>query len=313
MTNFDDVGWGDEDVADVVADALRDGEATVKEDRESADVVRRQDHEAQIDAAVARAVEAATPGLDKIPAPYEPSGDGELTSEDERNLAACMAGVELLNTGYWIAGKSLATMATARLFRKLKHKDRPGEFYTRIEDWAWWEHSLRLSKVNKLMASWDIAEELARRGFNPPEGQVRELVPLRNKHGMNAAIGLYEFVHQATGGKLTAANLRQTVAILPGDLALKDDDGPAVIQQKLTELTADGAEQAENAAPRGTSTLPVQLKRGVDRRAIALADKMGRGRIPRADVIVKLLEAFADEQDTRVFDAVYERMKSASE
>jgi hypothetical protein len=51
------------------------------------------------------------------------------------------------------------------------------------------------------------------------------------------------------------------------------------------------------------------LKRSVDSRAIALANELNRSRIPRAQVELHLLQAFADEEDPTVFNAVLECMK----
>ncbi len=54
--------------------------------------------------------------------------------------------------------------------------------------------------------------------------------------------------------------------------------------------------------------MPAELKRDVDRRAVALTDRLDRGRIDRQVVLGHLLAAFADESDSRVFD----RMKKAA-
>ncbi|MCG8971850.1 hypothetical protein [Streptomyces sp. CL12-4] len=296
-----DLGWGDEEEPEQAADTL-----TVVD--RARDVHRQQTQATLIAEHVAAAVEEARPGLDKIPDPVEPAGEGELTAEEKERLDVCVGGVELLTTAFWIAGKSLDTIATGRLFRRIPHKLKPGEYYTTIEDWCWTEHGIKQTRCSKLRAGWRIGQALAARGYDAPEGQVRELVPLKNKHGLNAAVALYEVVVQADGkDKVTAERLRETVKMLPGDLALKDDEDADQIARML-EGVLENAEPKELPA---STAIPAAVRRSVDRRAVALADVLNRSRIPRTEVERHLLEAFADEDDTTVFDAVLARMKHA--
>ncbi|MER8103848.1 hypothetical protein [Kitasatospora sp. NPDC094016] len=295
-------GWDDEDATEAAVKTLVNTSKRATEERRSAadqDMAER----------IKKAVEAARPGLDKIPDPVEPSGDGDLTPEEEERLAACVEGVELLSTAYWVAGKSLDTIAVGRLFRRLPHKLEPTRCYTTIEEWAGVEHGIKQSRCSKLRAGWELGEVLNASGYTAPEGQVRELVPLKNRHGLKAALGVYQLVVEAVGAdKVTAERIRETVRLLPGDLALSDDDDPQVIAHVLH----DAIEAAEPAEPKPSAALSTELKRDVDRRAVALADRLDRGRIDRQEVLGHLLAAFADESDNRVFDAVFERMKKAS-
>jgi len=185
---------------------------------------------------------------------------------------------------------------------KLPHKLEPDRCYRTTEEWAETEHGISRSRCGKLRAGWELGELLDQRGHTAPEGQVRELV--RNRHGLNAAIGVYELVADAVGSdKVTAARLRETIALLPGDLTISEDD-PAEIARAL----AGALEGTPPPAP--APGLPPALRRDVERRAVALADRLDRGRIPRNEVLAHLLAAFADEHDTRVFEAVLERMKT---
>lgn len=258
--------------------------------------------------AFAAGAEAARVGLDKIPDPVDPETDGDLTPAEEERLKECVAGVDLLTTATWVAAKSLDTMAVGRLFRMLPHKTEPGRCYTTIDEWAWVEKGIKQSRCSKLRAGWEIGEVLLARGYDVPEGQVREIVPVKNVHGLNAAIGAYELVVEAVGAeKVTAEQLRGVVQLLPGDLALKDDADPLIIAEALK----GAVEKAEPAPPTGPA-IPAAVRRDVDRRAVALADQLNRGRIPRNEVLRYLLQAFADETDNRVFDVVLERMKQTS-
>lgn len=294
-------GWGDDDAADAAATSLSLTAARVEQERQSIT-------EQALAERITAAVDAARPGLDKIPDPVEPAGDGDLTGDEKTRLDACIAGVELLSTAYWVAGKSLDTMAQGRLFRNLTHKLEPDRSYRTIDEWAWNEHGIAVSRCLKLRDSWQLGEVLAARGYKAPEGQIRPLIPFLKQHGLKAAVGVYEMVVHAVGrGKITADRLREALELLPGNLDLSDHDDPAVIAQVL-HSTLDGSEPPE---PKPSNVLPASLKRDVDRRAVALADRLKRGRLARTEVLTHLLAAFTDEQDPRVFDVVYERMKTS--
>ncbi|WP_399554041.1 hypothetical protein [Streptomyces anulatus] len=301
MTDKDfGLDWGDEEEPGDAIDVLDAADDRLKLDRQKAEA-----------ALFAAAVEQARPGLDKIPDPVDPAGEGELTTEEKESLDLCVGGVELLSTAFWVAGKALDTMATGRLFRRTPHKLKPGEFYTTIDEWSWVEHGIKPSRCNKLRHAWQIGEVLAARGYNAPEGQVREIVPLSKKHGLNAAVALYQVVADSVGAdKVTANRLREAVAMLPGDLALKDDEDADQIARMLSGLL-DSAELAELPAP-AAPAIPPAIRRAVDRRAIGLADKLNRSRIPRTEVERHLLEAFADDTDPTVFEAVLARMRQAT-
>lgn len=303
MKEFELDGWDDDDAANSAATSLTRTAERVEDERQALT-------EQALAERITAAVNAARPGVDKVPNPVGPAGTGDLTAEEQERLAACEAGIELLSTATWVAGKSLDTIATGRLFRKLPHKLEPDRCYTTIEEWAYVEYSISRPRCSQLRDGWQLGEVLTARGYKAPEGQVRELVPFQKRHGLKAAVGVYEMVVQSVGAtKVTAGRLREAVSMLPGDLALSDDDDPQVIAQTL----AGTIESAEVPAPRTPSAPHAELKRHVDRRAVALANRLDRGRIPRGEVLIHLLEAFADEQDPRAFDAVFDRMKKADQ
>lgn len=299
MKDFELDGWDDDD-------ASTDAATSLTRTAERAEEERHTLNEQALAERITAAVDAARPGLNKIPDPVEPASNGDLTADERERLEACVAGVELLSTATWVAGKSLDTMACGRLFRKLPHKLEPERCYTTIEEWAENEHGISRARCSQLRAGWQLGEVLNARGYKAPEGQVRELVPFQNKHGLKAAVGVYEMVVEAVGAdKVTAKRLRETVKLFPGDLALSDDDDAHVIAQSL----AVAIEGAEPPTPKPSTALPDSLKRDVDRRSVALADQLNRGRIPRHEVLSHLLAAFVE--DSRVFDVVFERMKTS--
>lgn len=294
MSEFE-LGWGDEEEPDQTADTLT-----------AANLHRQEKQVAQIAAAVNSAVEAVRPGLDKIPDPVEPAGDGELTAEELERLELCEQGLALHKTAWFMAGKSLDTVATGKLFRRTKHKLEPERFYGTIEEWAEVEKGISVSKCSQWRAAWPIGEVLMAREYDAVPGQVRELVPVKNTYGLNAAVAVYVLVADTVGAdKVTAARLRETVKLMPGDLKLEDDEDPDTLAKTIKGVLLG------ELPPSGVPAIPPAVTRAVDARAIALANNLERGRIPRSEVQLHLLQAFADEEDSTVFDAVLERMRHA--
>ncbi|MEU5748278.1 hypothetical protein ABZ804_22400 [Streptomyces sp. NPDC047726] len=290
MSDFN-LGWGDEEEPDQTADTLTAVDRT------------RQDKQA---AQLASAVEAARPGLDKVPDPVEPAGEGELTAEEQERLRLCDEGIDLGNQAWFIQGKALDTIATGRLFRATPHKLEPGRNYATIEEWAEVEKGVSVGQCSKLRAAWDIGEVLAARGFKPNPGQVREIIPVKTAFGLNAAVAVYVMVADAAGpSKITAARLRETVKMLPGDLELDQDDDVDVLAKTIKGVLVNEAPAVALPA------IPAAVHRAVERRALDMANVLDRGRIPRTEVQRHLLEAFADPDDTVVYDAVLDRLKKA--
>ncbi|MBZ6253659.1 hypothetical protein KVH27_35510 [Streptomyces olivaceus] len=275
------------------ADRLAKGSRATEKEREAAVLAR-----------VEAAVEEAQPGLHKIPDPVEPAGEGVLTAEEEERFRLCQDGIDLHTIAWFMMGKSLDTVATGRLFRATPHKLEPERCYETIEEWAEVEKGISVSKCNQYRAAWPIGEVLTARGYEANPGQVRELVPVKNAFNLNAAVAVYVLVADTVGGgKVTAGRLRETVKLMPGDLKLDDEEDPEALAKTIKGVLLG------ELPPSGIPAIPPAVKRAVDSRAISLADELNRGRIPRAQVQLHLLQAFADEEDPTVFNAVLERMK----
>ncbi|MGW8387066.1 hypothetical protein ACWGMW_07960 [Streptomyces albidoflavus] len=288
-----ELGWGDEDEPEQTATAL-----------DTVDNSRQENQAARTAAEIAAAVEKAKPGLDKIPDPVEPEGDGALTASEELRFRECDQGVDLGNKAWFIQGKALDTMAVGRLFRATRHKLEPERCYETIEEWAYLEKGISVSKCSQLRAAWPVGEVLAARKFDANPGQVREIVPVKNAYGLNAAVALYVLASEQAGAhKVTAALLRELVRLLPGNLELNEDDDVDVLAKTIRGQLVT-PEQAQS-----TPRVPPAVTRAVDRRAVDLANALDRGRIPRNEVQLHLLQAFSDPDDTTVYNAVLERMK----
>lgn len=301
MTDFE-IGWDNVPNAGVRSPAER--LAKTGEEREASVTADRQQAIAR---AVEEAVEAVRPGLDKIPDPVEPVGDGDLTPEEQERFALCNQGIELHDTAWFMLGKSLDTIATGKLFRRTRHKLEPERLYKTIEEWAEVEKGISVSRCSQLRASWEIGEVLKARGYDSNPGQIRELVPVKNAYGLNASVAVYVLVADTVGAdKVTADRLKQTVKLLPGDLQVQDDDDPEVLAKTIQGVLLG------TALPAPAPAVPPAVRRAADRRAIDLANVLNRGRIPRTEVERALLEAFADQEDSTVYDAVLTRLKKAA-
>ncbi|MFF4902315.1 hypothetical protein [Streptomyces sp. NPDC001068] len=280
------------------AEKLAKNEKTTEEQRAAA-------RASQIEKAVAEAIEDARPGLHKVPDPVEPAGEGALTDEEQVRYRECLEGVDLGNQAWFIQGKALDTIAVGRLFRDTPHKLEPHRNYETIEEWAPLEKGVSVGQCSKLRAAWAIGEVLAARGYDANPGQVREIVPVRNAFNLNAAVALYVLVADTWGqDKVTAERLRNTVKMLPGDLELDEDEDVDALAKTIKGVLV------EELQPPVSHAIPAAVTRAVDKRAIGIADALNRPRIPRSEVTRQLMQAFADPEDSTVFDIVLERMKA---
>ncbi|MDV6291222.1 hypothetical protein R2F25_38055, partial [Streptomyces sp. UP1A-1] len=186
-------------------------------------------------------------------------------------------------------GKSLDTVATGRLFRATPHKLEPERCYETIEEWAEVEKGISVSRCSQLRAAWDIGEILTARGYEPNPGQVREIVPVKKALSRNAAIAVYVLVADTWGkDKVTAERLRNTVKMLPGDLKLDEDEDVDALARTIKGVLV------EELQPPVSRAIPPAVTRAVDQTAIKIADALNRPRIPRSEVTLRLMEAFAD-------------------
>ncbi|MFG2986162.1 hypothetical protein ACGFYQ_33760 [Streptomyces sp. NPDC048258] len=297
MSQFNLAGWDEPEEAEAAAQVL----AAVDTTRDSN---RQQAQESVIAERVDAALEAARPGLHKIPDPVLPAGDGDLTPEEQERFALCVDGIALHETAWFMLGKSLDTVAVGRLFRRTRHKLEPERYYNTIEEWALLEKGISVSRCSQLRAAWEIGEVLKARGYESNPGQVREIVPVKNAYGLNGAVAVYVLVADSVGAdKVTAARLQETVKMMPGNLQLNEEDDPEVLAKTIEGVLVG------KPSPRPVAAIPPAVRRAVDRRAVDLANVLDRSRIPRTEVERHLLEAFADEKDSTVFDAVLARMK----
>lgn len=174
--------------------------------------------------------------LESIPAPRPPAGEGELNPEEEKALEACKAGMDNLHKAFWIAGKSLETMATGSLHRTSGHPN--------FADFVWVNWEISESQTYRLMDEWRIGEALSQMGWHPRESQVRELVDIKSAAGDRAAVAVYDAVARM-GQRVTARLLGDVARRLP---PLTPDSSPAEIGQMVRDILAPPAPRSEPAS-----------------------------------------------------------------
>jgi hypothetical protein len=164
--------------------------------------------------------------LDTIPAPRPPESDGELTPQEREAFEACKAGMNNLQTAFWVAGKSLETMRVGNLHRN--------ENIPNFADYviATWEVSE--TQAYRLMDEWRIGEALSKLGWKPREAQIRELTDIKREAGDEAAVAVYDAVAR-TGRRVTAKLLGEVARGLP---PLNGETSPAEIGQLVRKVLA---------------------------------------------------------------------------
>jgi hypothetical protein len=155
--------------------------------------------------------------LESIPGPRPPVGEGELSAQEKETLEACKAGMNNLHNAFWIAGKSLETMATGNLHRN--------EGYGNFAEFVWANWEISESQVYRLMDEWRIGEELNQLGHRPRESQIRQLTDIKRSAGDRVAVAVYDAVARS-GRRVTAKLLEQVAGQLP---PLTEELSPAQI------------------------------------------------------------------------------------
>jgi hypothetical protein len=181
-----------------------------------------------------------------VPAPHSPTGHGQLTQAEEAHLAVCEAALDNLRVAFWAAGKALQTVRDARLYR--------GSHDT-FEDYIEQRWDMSVRQAYRLIAAWPVAERVSPVGPALTESQVRELLPVADSHGPDAAAVVYQAVAETDGVRVTASVLHDVVAILPRDYF----DPAEAVRQIRDYLNGD------QAAPLPPAADPVKLFSRADR------------------------------------------------
>lgn len=171
-----------------------------------------------------------------LPDPYTATADGQLSDREQADLATCEAALDNLRVAFWAAGKALQVIRDARLYR---------DTHATFEDYVEQRWDMSRSPAYRLIDAWPLAERLSPMGDKLNERQVRELLPLANRHGRDAAVTVYRTVAETDGIQVTAALLHGAVSILPADRF----DPAEAIGQIRAYLTGNPGNQPRAANP----------------------------------------------------------------
>lgn len=151
--------------------------------------------------------------LTDVPDPYESTSTSDLSDIERSHLEICEQAIGQLQSALTTAGKALATVNSARLYRETH-----GTFEQYVEE-RW---GMKRSHAYRMIDAWPIAAALSPIG-DINEAQVRELVPVAKRHGMETAVTVYSEVHSRNGGRVTAAQLHDAVKILPSKVGSPEE------------------------------------------------------------------------------------------
>jgi hypothetical protein len=143
-----------------------------------------------------------------IPEPRAPASDGQLSPGEESGLAACEAAIDNLRLAFAAAGKALQVIRDGRLYRGT---------HATFEEYGLERWDMSRPQLYRLIEAWPLGERLAKIGAKANERQVRELLPVEERHGQDAAVTVYQAVTEADDVRMTAAVLKDVVGQLPAD------------------------------------------------------------------------------------------------
>jgi hypothetical protein len=139
-----------------------------------------------------------------------------LIAQEQDLYLKCESAIENLRFAFWAAGKALQVVRDARLYR--------AEFDT-FEEYTQTKWDITPQYAGKLIRTWRVAEALfhAKPGGGLETivskklgyGQAWALVPLVEKHSVQAAVYLYLGLLKVKGSGVTAAIVQGAVEALP--------------------------------------------------------------------------------------------------
>lgn len=144
--------------------------------------------------------EAPPAPLAAVPEPYSPRGDADLDGQERADLDTCERAVASLHSALAVAGKALAAINSARLYRETHPT-----FDLYVEE-RW---GIKRSQAYRLIDAWPVAAALSPIG-DTPESHVRELLPAAKAKGVDQAAAIYTELRDE-GGRVTAARVRDAV------------------------------------------------------------------------------------------------------
>lgn len=134
------------------------------------------------------------------------NAEGPLGDDERALLTACENAIDGFRRAFISAGKALQNVRDRRLYR---------DDFPTFDEYCRDRWSMTRIQADRFIREWPIAQRLIPIGFKPPESQVREIVPVHDRHGMDAAVSVYRVVAETEGVTVTAQVLHNVVSLLP--------------------------------------------------------------------------------------------------
>ncbi|MFD6401246.1 hypothetical protein [Nocardia sp. NPDC060249] len=182
----------------------------------------------------------------------EDGSDTALTLREKQQLEMLEQSIEALRMAFAVAGRALEIIRNARLYRSTHPT-----FEAYVED-KW---GMQRGYANKLIRAWPLANRLRSGAPTINEAQVRELLPVADRYGQDAAITVYSVVAEAD--KVTAAKVKEAVSVVP-DGPFDEDEVIKRIRALQQGLSVDTAAKGDRLvlAVRKLEGITAQLVEG---------------------------------------------------
>jgi len=195
-----------------------------------------------------------------LPLPHATDAEGPLTDTEKHDLAVCETAIDSLRLAFARAGRALQVIQTGRLYRT----DYPSFDAYVLDRWGWpRQHAYRL------IAAWPLAERLSPIGDTLTESHVRELLPLADQHGDDAAVTVYQTIVETDGVRPTAAVIKDARRILPPEW--DTDDAVKRLREWLTAGAPAVSDSPVEVFSAATNRVLTSLQRTLKPEAIQAA------------------------------------------
>ncbi|HEY3958666.1 MAG TPA: hypothetical protein VGM53_35335 [Streptosporangiaceae bacterium] len=168
-----------------------------------------------------------------------------------------------------------------------------------FEDYVTQRWDMSRAQAYRLIDAWPLAERLSPMGDKLNERQIRELLPLAEHHGQDAAVTVYRTIAETDGIQVTAALLHGAVDVLPAD-----HFDPTEAAEQIRAYLTSGLPAAHRAVPDPVESFTAeatrllrQLHRVAAGRAVRAAANADPGAVRK---VITDLRAMLDELEQGV-------------
>lgn len=267
--------------------------ATIRDDEDEEEFDGQEDDGQGVVATLTGADLSTVVTVEQVPAPYEARGTGELDTGERADLKACERALTGMRKAFITAGKALEVINRGRLYR---------ETHETFADYVEGRWEMKRAHAYRLIEAWPVGALVSPIG-DINEGQARELGPVLKQYGPEATVVLYRGAHELSGGKVTAAALKEARAVLPPSQRLAE---PEQVGDVLRAAAAEG--RVPRLAPPAGVPGPSGHEHD-DQDQVPEAD-VDRDQVEQGSRAVAVLGA-AVEQQRRIYDSLPELLPLA--